>query len=83
MVEVKSDRFAETARTEAERVMGEAERRAEGARADLGEALLDAAGEYFPEAARARRRRDLATGAAAGAAVGAGIGFLAASLGRR
>lgn len=63
MIEVTKERFAEAVREEAER-------RTDAARRELGEVVIDVTDEYFPEAVRRRRRRDIASGFALGAIVG-------------
>ncbi len=62
----KRERFAETIREGAGR-------QADSARRELGEIVIDATDEYFPEAVRRRRRRDVASGFV----VGVMVGFLA------
>ncbi|MDG5775346.1 hypothetical protein VB773_10715 [Haloarculaceae archaeon H-GB2-1] len=66
MMEDVSQQLRETMRAEAGR-------RADTARKELGERVMDATGDYFPEAVRRRRRRDVAGGLVMGVA----IGFLA------
>lgn len=48
-----------------------AEKRAESAKQEVGEIVIDATGEYFSEEVKARRRRDMARGFAVG--FGAGV----------
>lgn len=59
----RAERFTETIREGAER-------QADTARRELGEIVIDATGEYFPEAVKKRRRRDVASGLAVGLVVG-------------
>lgn len=54
-----------------ELVKEEAEKQAESAKHEVGELVIDATGEYFPEKVQARRRRDIARGFAIG--FGAGV----------
>lgn len=63
--ESRKERFTETIREGAGR-------QADSARRELGEIVIDATDEYFPEAVRQRRRRDIASGFV----VGLMIGFL-------
>jgi hypothetical protein len=53
-----------------ESMRAEATRRADSARRELGERVIDATDDYFPEAVRQRRRRDIAGGMVIGLAVG-------------
>lgn len=66
MANNRTERFTESIREGAER-------QADTARRELGEIVIDATGEYFPEAVRKRRRKDVASGLA----VGLIVGFLA------
>ena len=61
--ESRRERFTETARERAGR-------QADSARRELGEIVIDATDEYFPEAVRQRRRRDVASGFVVGLMVG-------------
>ena len=61
--ESKRERFTETIREGAGR-------QADSARKELGEIVIDATDEYFPEAVRQRRRRDVASGFVVGLMVG-------------
>jgi ElaB/YqjD/DUF883 family membrane-anchored ribosome-binding protein len=74
MAETTAERFAETIREgaerQADRVREGAEHQADTARRELGEIVLDASDEYFPEAVRQRRRRDVASGLVLGLLVG-------------
>lgn len=74
------ERGSEGARQEFEKQVEAAReevgKQADEARMEMGEQVLDLTDEYFPEAARQRRRRHLA----AGAAIGVGAGFLARHL---
>lgn len=63
MVEVRNNELTETVRERAEE-------RADTARQELGEVVIDATGRYFPEAVKQRRRRDVASGFVVGAMVG-------------
>lgn len=53
-----------------ESVRAEAELRADRTRRELGEIVAEKMGEYFPEATRRRRRRDIASGVVLGVIVG-------------
>lgn len=64
MLDDTSDRLRELAKERA----GE---QAKTAKHEVGEMVVDATGEYFPEEVRARRRRDMMRGFAMG--VGAGM----------
>ena len=74
MAENRMERFAESVREgaerQAERVREGAGVQADTARRELGEIVLDATDEYFPEAVRKRRRRDVASGFVVGVMVG-------------
>lgn len=61
--ESRRERFTETIREGAGR-------QADSARRELGEIVIDATDEYFPEAVRKRRRRDVASGFVVGLMVG-------------
>ena len=63
MMDDTRDRFADTIREGAEK-------QAVTARRELGDIVIDVTDEYFPEAVRKRRRRDVASGAIAGVIVG-------------
>ena len=63
MADTRADQFRETIREGAAQ-------QADTARRELGEIVIDATGEYFPEAVRKRRRRDVASGMVLGLLVG-------------
>lgn len=50
-------------------------KQAESAKHEVGEIVIDATGEYFPEEVKARRRRDMARGFAAGLGLGIALGY--------
>ncbi|MFB6183384.1 MAG: hypothetical protein ABEI96_02410 [Haloarculaceae archaeon] len=79
MEDVKRE-LTETVRQEAQRRArkgrAELEHRADEGRQELGQHLLGLTEEYFPEAVRQRRRRDVAGGFVAGAAVGFAVRHL-------
>ena len=54
----------------------EAKKQANGARDELGRIVLKATEEYFPEHTQAKRREQLAQGAAVGFAIGFVLGYL-------
>lgn len=74
MAENRAERFTETIREgaerQADRVREGAEQQADTARRELGDIVIDATDEYFPEAVRERRRRDVASGFLVGVMVG-------------
>lgn len=59
-----------------ERARREAERQAVTAKHELGDVVLEVTDQYFPEAVRTRRRRDMARGFAVGVGVGVLIQYL-------
>lgn len=63
MADNTAERLTQTIREEAEQQAGTARR-------ELGELVVDATGEYFPEAVRQRRRKDVASGFVVGVMVG-------------
>lgn len=74
MLKNAKQEFVDAVRTEAEKRATEGrqelERRADEGRRELGTVMVDLTEEYFPEAVRRRRRRDVAGGFLAGAVAG-------------
>lgn len=60
----------------------QAGKQAESAKHEVGEIVIDATGEYFPEEMKARRRRDMARGFAFGLGVGVALHYAMSSSGR-
>lgn len=63
MIKQTNEDFVETIRERAEE-------EADATRHEVGGIVIDATGEYFPEAVKRRRRRDIASGFVLGALVG-------------
>lgn len=52
-----------------------AEKQAEAAKREVGEIIIDATDQYFPEEVKARRRRDMARGFAVGFGTGVALHY--------
>lgn len=68
MLERTRDRLREMAKEEAEK-------QAETAKHEVGEIVIDATDQYFPDEVKARRRRDIARGFLVGVGTGVALHY--------